>query len=147
VPAINDWRKFSEYYAAADIFFLPSREDPFPSVVLEAMAFGLPIVCFENATGAAELTEKEAAGIVVPYLDIAAAAQAISTLLTDPTAWNRTSNNAINCYRCHASFPDYAQKLLQILFAAKKRTKTAASRCADIEKQSVSKCSSTLRFY
>lgn len=45
------------YYSASDIFFLTSREDPYPSVVLEALAVGLPIVAFRNATGMNALAE------------------------------------------------------------------------------------------
>src|SRR3989344_3490217 len=32
------------YFAAADVFFMPSEEEGFPHVVLEAMAMGVPIV-------------------------------------------------------------------------------------------------------
>jgi glycosyltransferase involved in cell wall biosynthesis len=39
------------YYSAADTFFLSSREDPYPTVVLEAMNAGLPVVVFRDNTG------------------------------------------------------------------------------------------------
>ncbi len=39
------------WYAAADCLYLSSREDPFPSVVLEAMSLGLPVMIHSDATG------------------------------------------------------------------------------------------------
>ena len=44
------------YYAAADCFVLPSRYDPFPNTVLEAMAMGLPAIV-SSRCGAAEVIE------------------------------------------------------------------------------------------
>ena len=41
----------SDFYNAADCFYLSSREDPYPSVVLEALATGCPAVIYSNATG------------------------------------------------------------------------------------------------
>lgn len=40
-----------DYYAGADVYALASREDPFPSVVLEALSVELPVVAFAG-TGA-----------------------------------------------------------------------------------------------
>lgn len=39
------------YFAAADALYLSSREDPFPSVVLEAMSQGIPVLLHAQATG------------------------------------------------------------------------------------------------
>jgi glycosyltransferase involved in cell wall biosynthesis len=47
-------------YAAADAFAMTSREDPFPSVVLEAMASGLPTVVFEDSAASWTLFAKRA---------------------------------------------------------------------------------------
>lgn len=58
-----------EYYLASDIFLLTSREDPLPSVVMEAFDAGLPVVGFEGAGGFCELFENEQTGRLVPYLD------------------------------------------------------------------------------
>ena len=77
VPAVEDP---SPYFKAFDLFALTSREDPFPLVMLEAAASGLPIVCFAQSGGATELVEADA-GIIVPYLDVQAMAMACVDLL------------------------------------------------------------------
>jgi glycosyltransferase involved in cell wall biosynthesis len=48
----------AEYFQGADVFALPSREDPFPSVVLEAIAVGLPVVAFRDRTGQDDLVQR-----------------------------------------------------------------------------------------
>lgn len=48
----------ARWYAIADLFFLTSREDPFPSVVLEAMAVGLPIVGYYGTGGCDSIVER-----------------------------------------------------------------------------------------
>ncbi|KAA9036387.1 glycosyltransferase family 4 protein [Ginsengibacter hankyongi] len=63
--------EMDSFYNNIDIFFLSSREDPYPLVVLEAASFGKPTVCFSNAGGAPEFVQEDA-GSVVPYLDISA---------------------------------------------------------------------------
>jgi glycosyltransferase involved in cell wall biosynthesis len=69
-----------DYVAAADIFALTSREDPYPLACLEAAALGKPIICFADAGGVPEFVEQDA-GYVVPYLDVAAMAERIVDLL------------------------------------------------------------------
>jgi glycosyltransferase involved in cell wall biosynthesis/predicted O-methyltransferase YrrM len=75
-------------YALADVFLLTSRLDPLPNVSIDAAYRGIPIVCFQDASGTAELllTEAGTAPGVVPYLDVAAAARMISHLAADPKA-------------------------------------------------------------
>jgi glycosyltransferase involved in cell wall biosynthesis len=73
------------FIAGADVFVLPSREDPFPVVCIEAAAVGTPIVCFEGGGGAVELVEADC-GAIVPYADVAAMADAVLRLLQDPAA-------------------------------------------------------------
>lgn len=43
-----------DYYAAASVYALPSREDPFPNVVLESAEVDVPVVAFDGATGAGD---------------------------------------------------------------------------------------------
>ena len=69
-----------EYLSQYDVFILPSREDPYPLVVLEAALAEKPIVCFAGAGGAPELVEADA-GFVVSYLDVQEMSNRISQLI------------------------------------------------------------------
>ena len=62
----------ADWLAAADVHLLTSREDPFPSVVLEAMSAGVPTVAFEEAGSAPDLLREFGAGAAVPLGDAAA---------------------------------------------------------------------------
>lgn len=68
-------RELARYYAAASVFYLASREDPFPSVVLEALAGGLPIIGHEGTGGCDDLIRKY--GVLVPQNDPMAVTTAI----------------------------------------------------------------------
>jgi glycosyltransferase involved in cell wall biosynthesis len=70
------------YFAASDVFALTSREDPYPLVMLEAALFGNPVVCFASSGGGEEFVGNER-GLIVPYLDVEAMADAVSTLIND----------------------------------------------------------------
>jgi glycosyltransferase involved in cell wall biosynthesis len=82
VTLIGEVEDPADLMSQAELFILPSREDPFPLVVLEAARSRLPIVCFDRAGGAPELVEDDA-GVVVPYLNVPAMAHAIRRLAMD----------------------------------------------------------------
>ena len=68
------------YMNAADAFALTSREDPFPSVALEALASGMQVVAFANTGGIADLLRDTELGRVVAMSDSAAMAEAVCAL-------------------------------------------------------------------
>lgn len=76
------------WFRRFDVFALPSREDAFPLVGMEAAAAGLPIVCFDRG-GLPELVEASGGGYVVPYPDLAAFARLLADLLEDPEERDR----------------------------------------------------------
>jgi len=53
-------------YAAADCFILPSRYDPFPNTVLEALAMGLPAIVSSRCGAAEVLAHGEGGWICAP---------------------------------------------------------------------------------
>jgi UDP-glucose:(heptosyl)LPS alpha-1,3-glucosyltransferase len=70
------------YYGAADIFVLPALYEPFPNVVLEALASGLPVIT-STKCGARELIENGREGYVIDALDVNALVSAV-TSFADP---------------------------------------------------------------
>lgn len=69
--------------AACDVFTLPSFEEPFGLVFLEAMAMEKPVVAIDNG-GTPEVVEHGASGLLSPPWDVPALAQNIKTLVNDP---------------------------------------------------------------
>jgi glycosyltransferase involved in cell wall biosynthesis len=70
------------YMLASDLFLLPSREDPFPLVCLEAADCGLPIVCFAKAGGMPDFVAPDC-GAVVPYLNVQRMYREVVSFLED----------------------------------------------------------------
>ncbi len=73
----------ADWFSAADGFCLTSREDPFPTVVLEALSAGLPVAAFEGAGGAPDVLAG-ARGVVVAMADPVAMAAGLARLLRQP---------------------------------------------------------------
>jgi glycosyltransferase involved in cell wall biosynthesis len=70
------------YFAAADVFVLPSHSEGSPNVLLEAMAAGLPVVATAVGGVPDTVTDGEQA-LLVPAAQPQAMADAIRRLLTD----------------------------------------------------------------
>ncbi|AYY82531.1 glycosyltransferase family 4 protein [Proteus vulgaris] len=81
-------------YQMADGLLLPTLYDPFPNVVLEAMACGLPVIT-SYTCGGSEFIEQGVNGFVTDALDISAMVSAIETISADNLD-NRMSKAARN---------------------------------------------------
>ena len=109
------------YFSAADAFVLTSREDPFPSVVLEALSVGLPVVAFERSGGIPELLRRHAAGRVVPYADVIAMGTELRTILrsTRIEKEDRVVRRALT--DAHYGWKAYVRELLRLSMPAMPR--------------------------
>jgi glycosyltransferase involved in cell wall biosynthesis len=106
------------YLPLGDLFLLPSREDPFPLVALEAADAGLPIVCFEGAGGMPGFVGDEC-GFVVPFEDVAAAAGAVTRLARDPklrlALGTRAKDKVASCHATPAAAARVATLIEQLV--------------------------------
>jgi glycosyltransferase involved in cell wall biosynthesis len=85
------------FLAAADLVFMPSREDPQPLVPLEAAVVGTPSVGF--AVGGLDRLAHNGAMVVVPYPDTVALAAAVDDLLADPARRDQVAQVAADLVR------------------------------------------------
>ncbi len=79
ITRTNNIEELAEIYTTADVFFNPTLEENFPTVNLEAMACGTPIITYKTG-GSTEMVEPSW-GYVVEKQDTKAAEQIIRNLV------------------------------------------------------------------
>jgi len=73
-------QRLLEAYCRADLLVLPSRHDPFPTVIREAMFFRLPCIA-TNIWAMPEMIEDGSTGFLIPVDDAGALASRMITLI------------------------------------------------------------------
>ena len=111
---VTGFRKdVSAFLSAANAFILTSREDPFPSVVLEALYAGLPTVAFDRSGGIPDLLRDHPLGHVVPFADTVAMSDSLlATMRKGPTAAARAAGRHL--IEEKFDFTAYVWRLLQL---------------------------------
>ncbi|GAA2749549.1 glycosyltransferase family 4 protein [Amnibacterium kyonggiense] len=82
---VRDRARIAELYRDATVFCTPSFFDPYPLVLLEAMAFGVPVVATDQC-GVPEMITPGETGLLVPSGDPQRLARALLESLGDPVA-------------------------------------------------------------
>lgn len=72
-----------EYYKAADLFVLPTREDIWGLVINEAVAYGLPVISTDKCVAAVELNRKKCIGEIIPSEDTEALRKSIIKMISN----------------------------------------------------------------
>jgi glycosyltransferase involved in cell wall biosynthesis len=102
--------------AAADVYVLPSDDEPFPMTVLEAMAAGTPTVVTDTC-GLAETIVRTGAGVVAAR-DVSDLADAVTKLLDDGSHWAAVSAAGRRVVDSELSADAVAQRLEEIYATA-----------------------------
>lgn len=82
------------YLNYADLFILPSRLEGFPNALLEAMAFGLPVIAADCKTGPREILKDGSVCPLVPVDDPKALAEVMYHVLKDTDYRKELSKNS-----------------------------------------------------
>ncbi len=105
------------WYARADIFVFPSSFEGFPNAVMEAMSYGLPVVCFDILAGPRQLICDGENGTILPDDNhVERMTLAIGELLADSEKRAAISEKATEI-RSAFSIELISEKWLQILYA------------------------------
>lgn len=83
-----------EVFMNAVCCWLPSRWEGLPLTLLEALAYGVPVVAFQCFDGISEVLPHQEAGYIISQGNINDFANATIRLLTDLDCWQMMSNNA-----------------------------------------------------
>ena len=93
VLSLGKFESVAELLACADLFLLPSEQESFGLVALEAQASGVPVVG-SGDTGLSEVVEHGVTGSLHAVGQVDAMADAAIAVLSDPDAWTRWSRAA-----------------------------------------------------
>ena len=112
-------------YAAMDVFVLPSRDEGFGLVFLEAMAMGVPVVG-TRVIGSEDAVDDGVTGLLVPYADPSALTGAVRGILESPDLARRLRETASERVRrvysreqCAARVEELYRELLEIRAAGR----------------------------
>ena len=104
------------FFAGSDVYALTSREDPFPSVILQSLDAAKPVVAFYNAGGFTDLIEG-GCGRLAPAFDVNSFSQEILYLLANPDDANRLGMQGQKIVEREFSFRRYVFDLLGLIHA------------------------------
>ncbi|WP_372370688.1 glycosyltransferase family 4 protein [Candidatus Uabimicrobium sp. HlEnr_7] len=103
------------FFHKADVFYMCSRLDPCPNVVIEAMHCKKPIVLFDEGCGSVDFFPTDSQGAkIIPYLDVEIAAKTIQFLLNNPSLCKSMGDRNHEYVRENLNFSDYAKNLKEI---------------------------------
>jgi glycosyltransferase involved in cell wall biosynthesis len=89
-----------EFFALVDVMIVPSWEEPFGIVLLEAMASGIPVVA-TGCGGPADILTSGRDGLLVPPRDPAALAEAVRRIADDRGIYEAIVRQARNRVETH----------------------------------------------
>lgn len=113
ITNISNQKELALLYASSDVFILPTYEDNYPTVILESLASGTPVITYN--TGGCSEAINEQVGFSVPKGDIRALASAIKSIKENPISKDRCREWAIERFdnmKCFEAYFELYNSLL-----------------------------------
>lgn len=98
----------------SDILICPSRQDPMPTVAVEAMMHSVPCIV-SDATGTAEYIHDGEEGFVVPSEDVRALAERIEWCVVNSGNLDKMGKKARRLYEEHFSIAVFERRFMEII--------------------------------
>lgn len=106
--------ELSRYFAAADVFVLPTREDIWGLVANEALAHAVPVITTDRCVAGLELVAKNNCGRIVPVGVVEALGTAMNLVLDDAELRSEMQRSALNVARAY-TIENMAQRHADVL--------------------------------
>ena len=104
--------KMPSFYQAADVLVLPTIYDPFPNVILEGLATGLPCIT-STSCGAVDMLEANHCGVIIEAYDVAKLKRSM-LVYTNPS---KIAEESVNARSMAGKFTqEKMQKKLRMLY-------------------------------
>jgi glycosyltransferase involved in cell wall biosynthesis len=136
VRIIDETSSIETAYQAADVLLLSSRLDPLPNVAIDAMAHGLPVVCFDKTSGIANVLVEEGLRdvLVAGYLDTHDMAAKVLDLASSPDLRQRVRQRVLEVVDSRFNMETYVRSLERLALDADARLARRAAEVGDIER-------------
>ena len=95
ISLVPSSKNIADEYLNSSIYMMTSRYEGLPMVLLEAQAFGLPIISFDCDTGPGDIVIDGVNGFLVEPFDVDTMLIRTKNLIEDETLRNRFSKNAL----------------------------------------------------
>jgi len=128
---IDEVSDLDSLYDMSNLFFLSSRLDPLPNVAIDVMSLGIPLVCFESASGVVDILvqDPDTASCIVPYLSVNEAAEKIIQFYESPDYYSSISDKMKILAQKNFDMKQYVSTLVQLSTTQSKMTEQEAHDC------------------
>ena len=113
IGRINNREQLAQLYSAADVFVNPTREDTFPTVNIEALACGTPVISFDSG-GSSEIPDSSC-GSIVPKNDIESLVKESIRICEEKPFSKEACQNRAACFDQRVRFNDYYLLYMDLL--------------------------------